>query len=198
MMVAVRLVRSLPWLVTCLALAAGGLVACGRHGATPGGRSGAGASMAGTVAGPGEGNAVVVRVVDGDTIKVRIGGRTDRVRLLGIDTPESVKPGTPVQCFAIEASDHTKQLLPTGTRVRLVLDLEPRDRYGRLLAYVYRASDGLFVNLALARDGYARTFTYPPNVAHADELVRAVQDARSADRGLWRTCGVRPSTRGPP
>jgi len=197
MMVSVRFARSIPFVLACLAAALGGLVACGRHGPGPGG-TGTAAGMAGDGGGHGGSNAVVVRVVDGDTIKVRVGGRTDRVRLIGIDTPESVKPNTPVQCFALEASDHTKQLLPPGTRVRLVLDVEPRDRYGRLLAYVYRSSDGLFVNLALARDGYARTFTYPPNVAHADELVRAVQDARSADRGLWRACGVEPATRGPP
>src|SRR5438132_8306846 len=84
------------------------------------------------------GTAAVERVVDGDTIIVHIGGRRERVRLIGIDTPESVKPNTPVQCFAIEASNRTKALLPPGTPVRLVADVEQRDKYKRLLAYVYR------------------------------------------------------------
>ena len=76
-------------------------------------------------------------------------GRDERVRLIGIDTPETVDPRKPVQCFGKEASDHTKALLPAGTAVRLERDAEARDRYDRLLAYVYRASDGLFVNLEL-------------------------------------------------
>ncbi len=73
--------------------------------------------------------------------------------------------------------------------MRLVRDVEPRDRYGRLLAYVYRAPDGLFVNLALAHEGFATTLTYPPNVAHSHDLSAAVRDARQAQRGLWRSCG---------
>jgi micrococcal nuclease len=135
------------------------------------------------------GAASVTRIVDGDTIAVRIGGRTEKVRLLGIDTPESVKPRTPVQCFAHEASDRTHALVPPGTAVRLVRDVEARDRYGRLLAYVYRDHDGLFVNLALAQEGYAGPLTIPPNVAHADELVAAARAARQAGRGLWGRCG---------
>ena len=134
------------------------------------------------------GTASVARVVDGDTIRVRIGGREERVRLVGIDTPESVKPGTPVQCFALAASARTKALLPKGSAVRLVRDVEERDRYGRLLAYVYRVRDGLFVNLALAREGYAVVLTVPPNVAHTDEFVAAARDAREHGRGLWSRC----------
>jgi len=134
------------------------------------------------------GTATVARVVDGDTIRVRIKGREERVRLVGIDTPESVKPGTPVQCFALAASARTKALLPKGSAVRLVRDVEERDRYGRLLAYVYRARDDLFVNLALAREGYAVVLTVPPNVAHADEFVAAARDAREHGRGLWSRC----------
>lgn len=130
----------------------------------------------------------VVRVVDGDTIIVRLSGKNERVRLIGIDTPESVKPNTPVECFALEASARTKALLPAGSVVKLVRDVELRDRYGRLLAYVYRASDDLFVNLALATDGYASAYTYPPNVAHAGELVAAAGEARDAGRGLWSRC----------
>src|SRR5436305_6547277 len=111
-------------------------------------------------------NAVVVRVVDGDTVAVRTGPHSDKVRLIGINTPESVKPNTAVQCFALEASARTKALLPPRTAVRLVRDVEARDRYHRLLAYVYRAGDGLFVDLALAREGFARPYTFPPHVAH--------------------------------
>ena len=133
-------------------------------------------------------NAVVTRVVDGDTIRARISGRQERVRFIGIDTPESVKPNTPVQCFALEASARTKTLLPPGTRVRLVRDVEARDRYHRLLAYVYRASDGMFVNLVLAREGFARPYTFPPNVAHEAEFVAAAAQARADGRGLWSRC----------
>ena len=133
--------------------------------------------------------ASVTRVVDGDTIAVSVNGRTEKVRLIGIDTPESVKPGTPVQCFAREASDQTKHMLPRGTRVRLERDVDARDRYGRLLAYVYRDGDGLFVNLALVRDGFAVLDTIPPNVAHVDDFITAAADARHRDRGLWSRCG---------
>jgi micrococcal nuclease len=135
------------------------------------------------------GNATVERVVDGDTIIVHVGGRRERVRFIGMDTPESVKPNTPVQCFAIAASNRTKSLLPAGTAVRLVRDAEQRDQYKRLLAYVYRAKDKLFVNLSLVHDGYAVPYTFPPNVAHTSEFVAAAADARDAGRGLWSACG---------
>lgn len=138
----------------------------------------------------GTGEAVVKRVVDGDTIIVHVGGRDERVRLIGIDTPETVDPRKPVQCFGKEASAHTHELLPPGTVVRLERDAEPRDRYDRLLAYVYRVSDGLFVNLALARDGYAQLLTIAPNVSYVDQLRAAVADARRAGRGLWSSCAA--------
>jgi micrococcal nuclease len=148
------------------------LAFAGREVATPDGPPGAGR---------------VVRVVDGDTIQVEVGGRREKVRYIGVDTPESVKPGTPVQCYAKRASAFNKHLL-AGRRVRLVPDAEARDRYGRLLAYVYRSSDGLFVNAALVRHGYAHTLTIPPNVAHAGEFRRLASDARRAGRGLWSAC----------
>ena len=132
-------------------------------------------------------SAVVTRVVDGDTVVVRLGGRLERVRLIGIDTPESVEPGTPVQCYAKAASAETDRLLG-GRRVSLRFDAERRDRYGRLLAYVYRRDDGLFVNAALVRRGYARTLTISPNVAHAALLARLAGDASRHGRGLWRAC----------
>ena len=136
----------------------------------------------------GAGAAEVVRVVDGDTIVVRLDGAEERVRLLGIDTPESVDPRSPVECFGKEAAAHTASLLPPGTPVRLVRDVEARDRYERLLAYVYRIDDGTFVNLRLVEDGYAAVLTYPPNVAHADEFVAAAGEARESGRGLWSAC----------
>jgi micrococcal nuclease len=131
---------------------------------------------------------VIERVVDGDTVIAKIGGRTERVRLIGVDTPESVKPNTPVQCYAEEASAFTARLLPPGTPVRLERDAEARDVYGRLLAYVYRSGDGLFVNRELAEDGYARVLTIAPNVAHEADFVAAARDARNAARGLWGQC----------
>lgn len=132
---------------------------------------------------------VVERVVDGDTIIARPGGR---VRLIGIDTPESVDPRRPVQCFGVEASNRTKKMLPAGTVIELRMDVEHTDRYGRTLAYVFRRSDGLFINLELVREGYARVYTFPPNVAHVDEFLAAERDARTHDRGLWAasTCSA--------
>jgi micrococcal nuclease len=129
----------------------------------------------------------VVRVVDGDTVVVSSGGRTERVRYIGVDTPESVKPGTPVQCFAKAASSANRRLVQ-GQAVRLVRDAEARDRYGRTLAYVYRARDGLFVNAALVRGGYARPLAIQPNVAHAAEFRRLAWTARRAGKGLWSRC----------
>jgi micrococcal nuclease len=133
-------------------------------------------------------NATVTRVVDGDTIHARVGGHDETIRLIGIDTPETVKPNTPIQCFGEEASRHTKALLAPRTSIRLERDAEARDDYGRLLAYVYRADDGMFVNLELASDGFAVPLTIPPNVAHTDEFVAAAADARRAGRGLWSAC----------
>jgi micrococcal nuclease len=143
--------------------------------------------------GPLEPNAVIDHVVDGDTVAVRLradgSGAEETVRLIGIDTPETKRPATPVQCFGPEASAATAAVLPKREPVHLVLDVEERDRYGRLLAYVYRGRDGLFVNMALAREGFALVLTYPPNVAHTDEFVDAVGDARANGLGLWSACG---------
>ncbi len=141
--------------------------------------------LAGASGAPDEGR--VLRVVDGDTIHVSVGGHREKVRYIGVDTPESVKPGTPVQCFAKRASKFNARLV-RGQRVRLVTDLERRDRYGRLLAYVYRVSDGLFVNAELVRRGYAQPLTIPPNVAHASGFRRLAAAARRAGRGLWSAC----------
>ena len=136
-----------------------------------------------------DGTATVARVIDGDTIVVRIAGSEEHVRLLGIDTPETHKQDTPVECFGPEASDRMNALLPAGTTVRLVRDVEARDRYGRLLAYVYRDRDGLFVDLAMVTDGYAGPLAIGPNLAHRRELDAAAADARAAHRGVWQACG---------
>ena len=133
-------------------------------------------------------NATVVRVVDGDTVQVDIDGQREKLRLIGVDTPETVKPDTPVQCYGPEASAFTKQLLPEGTAVRIERDVEARDDYGRLLGYVYRADDGLFVNLEIVAQGYASLLTFPPNVAHVDEFVAAARAAERANLGLWSAC----------
>jgi micrococcal nuclease len=129
--------------------------------------------------------AYVSRVVDGDTVEVRIGGREDDVRYIGIDTPESVKPEAPVECFGNRASALNQRLVE-HREVRLVFDRERRDVYGRLLAYVYVGKR--FVNADLVRLGYARTLTIPPNVAHAGLFGRLARAAGRAGRGLWGVC----------
>jgi micrococcal nuclease len=132
--------------------------------------------------------------VDGDTIHVFVDGpaappaeRVVKVRYIGVDTPESRRPGTPVQCFAKAASAFNASLL-RGRRVELRTDAEQRDRYGRLLAYVYRQPDRLFVNAELVRRGYATVLTIAPNVAHAGEFLALERAARRAGRGLWNAC----------
>lgn len=134
------------------------------------------------------GVATIDRVVDGDTVDVLIGAGKERIRLLGINTPESVDPRKPVECYGKEASKRTAELLPRGTRVRLVRDVEARDKYGRLLAYIYRVDDGSYVNLTLVREGYARILTIPPNGADVIELTAAANEASAAKRGLWGAC----------
>lgn len=131
----------------------------------------------------------VVRVVDGDTVVVHLSGHDQKVRLIGVDTPETKDPRKPVQCFGKEASAFTSSLLPPGTIVRLERDIEERDVYDRLLAYVYRADDGTFVNAELARQGYASTLSIPPNVAHQADFTALADEARQAGRGLWSACG---------
>jgi micrococcal nuclease len=128
----------------------------------------------------------VVRVVDGDTFEARIDGEDEDVRLIGVDTPETVKPDTPVQCYGPRASDFTHHLLE-GRTVRLVFGVERRDVYGRLLAYVHLGDR--FVNAALVRRGLARTLTIPPNDRYAPFLHRLEVAAARAGRGLWTACG---------
>jgi micrococcal nuclease len=135
------------------------------------------------------GTAVVVRSVDGDTVVVELDGREEAVRLIGIDTPESVAPDRPVECFGPEAKARTAELLPPGTGVWLERDVEARDRYDRLLAYVIRAEDDLLVNLRLVEEGFAAAIAYPPNTARQGQLEAAEAEARSSGRGLWPACG---------
>jgi micrococcal nuclease len=133
------------------------------------------------------GRAQVLRVVDGDTIRVRLDGRTERVRYIGVDTPETVKPNAPVECFGPAAHDLNARLLGgAGTALTLRFDRELRDRYGRLLAYVHR--DGLFVNARLVGAGAARTLPIAPNTAHAAQLGALQAQARAAGAGLWGRC----------
>jgi len=137
-------------------------------------------------------NARVTRVIDGDTIDVQfvIDDHTsdDRVRLIGIDTPETKKPGSPVECFGPEASHRTSELLPAGTPVMVHRDVEPRDDYGRLLAYVIRTADGLFVNEELLDEGLATTLSIAPNNRLRSRFAMVEATARSARRGLWGSC----------
>ena len=143
------------------------------------------------------GTARVVHPVDGDTIVVDIDGAEERVRFIGIDTPESVKPDSPSECYGPEAKARTAELLPEGTLVRLERDVEARDRYERLLAYVIRDEDDLLVNLLLVEEGYAEARSYPPNVARQGELDRAEAEARAGGKGLWPTCGGTDAPIGP-
>jgi micrococcal nuclease len=133
-------------------------------------------------------NAVVLEVVDGDTIVVEVDGAEERVRLVGIDTPETKHPRKPVECFGPEASEFTASLLPPGTPVLIERDLVGRDDYGRLLGYVHVPAADLFVNREIVRRGYARPMTIEPNSTYAAEFA---DDARAAERenlGIWAEC----------
>jgi micrococcal nuclease len=142
----------------------------------------------------------VTPVVDGDTIELEIPDaalgimRAERVRLIGIDTPETVHPDREPEPFGPEASAFAKDLLE-DREVMLELDVEPRDRFGRLLAYVYlEDADGAWswggrhftqANLAIMQSGLAQTLTIPPNVRYVDLYLEALREAREAGRGMW-------------
>jgi micrococcal nuclease len=139
-------------------------------------------------------NATVDHIVDGDTIDVIVDGTEERVRLIGIDTPEIAhaasgsRPEQVAECFGDEAMSYTASLIEVGTPVRLERDVVARDDYGRLLAYVYRAGDGVLVNYEIIRHGYAQPLTIPPNVAFSDLMVDAARQAERDDAGLWSAC----------
>lgn len=137
---------------------------------------------------PRDGVPTVVEVVDGDTLVIDFDGVAEPVRLIGVDTPETRDPRRGPECYGAEATDYVRGLLPPGTRLELTRDAEPRDTYGRLLAYVSRAGDGLFVNLALLEGGYAEPLSIRPNTTHAATFSTASAEARAAGRGLWAVC----------
>ncbi|HEV2755628.1 MAG TPA: thermonuclease family protein [Actinomycetota bacterium] len=147
----------------------------------------------------------VLRAIDGDTIEVEVVGRVEGpgageaepggiydVRLIGIDTPESVSPRDPVECYGPEASDATAALL-AGATVKLVRDVEEQDSFGRLLRYVYLGAE--MANARLVANGYATAYDYPPNVRHSALFVQVQHQARDAQRGLWSSgaCGGQPA-----
>jgi micrococcal nuclease len=125
---------------------------------------------------------VVVRVVDGDTVHVRVGDRIEKVRYIGVNTPEIHHPGRGEEPGGRRAYEVNRRLVE-GKRVRLELDVQARDRYGRLLAYVW-AGDTM-INAELLRLGYAQVMTIPPNVRHQALFLNLQRAARDARRGLW-------------
>ncbi|PIQ68828.1 MAG: nuclease [Candidatus Taylorbacteria bacterium CG11_big_fil_rev_8_21_14_0_20_46_11] len=127
----------------------------------------------------------VNRVVDGDTIDVEIDGKIERVRYIGIDTPETVDPRKAVQCFGVEASKKNKELVE-GKMVRLEKDITDRDRYKRLLRYVWL--DNTLINQTLVEQGVAKSYSYPPDVRYQDRFVEAEKQAREDKLGLWTAC----------
>lgn len=130
---------------------------------------------------------IITDVIDGDTIVVAVGGQRETIRLLGIDTPESVDPNRPVQCFGAEAADRLTAIVAAGGAVRLERDVEARDRYGRLLAYLF--IDEVMVNETLLAEGLGELSIYEPNTAYRSRLAAAETRARTSVVGLWRVCG---------
>lgn len=133
---------------------------------------------------------LVIRVIDGDTIEIE-GGQ--KVRYIGIDTPETVHPSKSVQCYGKEAAEKNKSFVE-GKRVRLEKDISETDKYDRLLRYVYLPAgktgvDEIFVNKVLVQEGYAFSSTYPPDLKYQDVFLTTEKEAREAGRGLWGSCG---------
>ena len=131
--------------------------------------------------------ATVIKVIDGDTIILKLQNKTETVRLLGVDTPEAVHPTKGIECFGPEASAFTKTMLKKGSTVKLVRDAEPRDRYQRLLVYLYLA-DGTFFNQLLIEQGFAITLSIEPNTAFASQFASHESSARDRRVGLWQSC----------
>lgn len=142
-------------------------------------------SQSATVAESTTGNTIVTRVIDGDTLWVLVNEKTEKVRLIGVDTPETVDPRKPVQCFGKEASDFTKALL-LNKQIILEADLSQgdRDKYGRLLRYVF-LNDGTLVNQKIIADGYGHEYTYRIPYKYQTEFKTAEQFARTREQGLW-------------
>lgn len=142
--------------------------------------------------------AKVVEIVDGDTLKVRVEdgdaeGQVQTVRLIGIDTPETKDPNQPVECYGAEASDRLEEMLPEGRTVYLEQDVSDTDRFDRKLRYVWfkgkRDGAAYLVNEMMVREGFAVVSTFPPDVAHVDELTHAQDVATFRLAGLWEECG---------
>jgi micrococcal nuclease len=130
--------------------------------------------------------AAVTRVVDGDTAHVLFRGKDVTIRFIGVDTPETVAPGQPIECYGPESSQFTIRRL-TGRKVRLEFDVERIDPFGRTLAYLWMP-DGSMFNETLVRDGFATVATYPPDTRYVDRFEAAQRAAKAADRGLWGVC----------
>lgn len=130
----------------------------------------------------------VLRVIDGDTVKIQYNGKPTTVRLIGVDTPETVHPNKPVERFGKEAEAFTRNLL-LGEPVYLRFDTDRTDKYGRLLAYLYRAPDGLFVNLEIVRQGYGHAYTRFP-FKNMELFRHFEQRAREVGKGLWGNTAV--------
>lgn len=126
----------------------------------------------------------VTKVIDGDTVEIEGGYR---LRYIGIDTPETVHPSKPVQCFGKEASNKNKELVE-GKTVRLERDITELDRYDRLLRYVWLGN--VLVNERLVKEGYATSYTYPPDVKYQERFVQAEREARESKKGLWSSCPI--------
>lgn len=125
----------------------------------------------------------VIRVVDGDTIIIDYNGKEERIRLIGVDTPESVHPNAEKNTeFGKTASDFTKANLENKF-VKIELDVQEHDKYGRLLAYIY--VDGKMYNKTLLEEGYAKIATFPPNVKYVDDFKAIQKDAENNKKGLW-------------
>ncbi|WP_082486369.1 thermonuclease family protein [Frigoribacterium sp. Leaf186] len=187
--------RRLAWLVVVL-VAGAVLVAFPRllggevgGGAGDGGAGGAGAAPVPTSVPAGSVEAVVDRVVDGDTVVVTVAGERERIRLIGVDTPETVKPDAPVDCFGPEASSFTTSALPEGATVWLEADASQgdADRYDRLLRYVW-SPDGTMLNERLVAGGYGREDTYDDAYRYRDRFVAAEASAEASRTGLWGAC----------
>jgi endonuclease YncB( thermonuclease family) len=134
-------------------------------------------------------SAQVTKVVDGDTIDVEIDGQKAKVRYIGVDTPETVDPRKPVQCFGADAKKKNQELVE-GKTVYLSKDVSETDRYGRLLRFVYvtNGDTTIFVNEALVKDGYAHVLTVPPDVSKAEYFKSLEEEARTKNLGLWSSC----------
>lgn len=160
------------------------LAGCGAGGGVNTGKAGGTGKAPVPPGGEGRNWVRVSRVIDGDTFEITNRGKPERVRLIGVDTPESVKPNSPVEPYGIEASKYTKELIG-GKMVRLEFDVQERDKYGRLLAYVY-LEDGTMVNAKLLEEGMAVIMTIPPNVRMADTFLKIQRKAREEKKGLWK------------